>query len=166
MPLRLNVGISRKVGLPAYSSIGASCHLEVELENGILRDPAGFGDQVRGTFAAARRAVDDELARLQGEVNPAGDHAPIALGRPSGGDRPIAGVGPPSPSPSPRPQLHHQPRHGKPATPNQVRAIVTIARRNHADLDGLLGDLGVDRPEELSLAAASALIDQLKAAAS
>ncbi len=160
MPLRLNVGISKKLGLPAYSSIGASCHLEVELENGILRDPAGFGDQVRGTFAAARRAVDDELARLQGEGNPAGDHAPIALGGHPGGTRPIAGDGPPSP----RPQLHHQPHPGKPATPSQVRAIVTIARRNHADLDGLLGDLGVARPEELSLAAASALIDQLKAA--
>ena len=54
---------------------------------------------------------------------------------------------------------------GKPATASQVRAIVAIARRQHADLDGLLCDLGVTRPEELSLAEASRLIDQLKAAA-
>ena len=155
MPLRLNVGVSRKLGLPAYSSIGASCHLEVELENGILRDPAGFRDQVQGAFAAAQRAVDDELARLQvpaGSGEPReplaldGHHAPTILGR--------AGA---------RPQVHPD-RVGKPATLSQVRAIVTIARRQHADLDGLLGDLGVARPEELSLAAASRLIDQLKAA--
>jgi hypothetical protein len=31
MPLRLNVGVSRKLGLPAYSSIGASCNLEAVL---------------------------------------------------------------------------------------------------------------------------------------
>ena len=46
MSLRLNVGVSKKLGLPAYSSIGASCNLDLELENGILRDPAGFRDQV------------------------------------------------------------------------------------------------------------------------
>jgi hypothetical protein len=56
-------------------------------------------------------------------------------------------------------------RPGKPATASQVRAIVSIARRQGADLDGLLCDLGVTRPEELTLADASTLIDQLKAAA-
>ena len=66
MPLRLNVGVSRKLGLPAYSSVGASCNLELEIESGLLRDPAGFRDQVRDAFDAAQQAVDDELARLQG----------------------------------------------------------------------------------------------------
>jgi hypothetical protein len=47
-----------------------------------------------------------------------------------------------------------------------VRALVTIARRQQADLEGLLrDDYGVDRPEDLSVAQASRLIDQLKAAA-
>ena len=46
-----------------------------------------------------------------------------------------------------------------------MRAIVTIARRQHADLEGLLRDeYGVARPEDLSLADASRLIDQLKVA--
>ena len=54
---------------------------------------------------------------------------------------------------------------GHPATSSQVRAILAIARKNHADLDGLLCDQGVTRPEELSIAEASKLIDQLKAAA-
>jgi hypothetical protein len=47
-----------------------------------------------------------------------------------------------------------------------VQAIVSIARRQHADLAGVLrDDYDVARPEDLSLAEASMLIDQLKAAA-
>jgi hypothetical protein len=156
MPLRLNVGVSKKVGLPAYSSIGASCHLEVELENGLLRDPAGFRDQVQGAFAAARRAVDDELARLQVPADPGEPREPIAIHGP--------GVLAVNGKPATRVEAHPI-RASKPATPSQVRAIVSIARKQHADLDGLLCDLGVTRPEELSLAEASKLIDQLKAAA-
>ena len=67
-------------------------------------------------------------------------------------------------TPAARPEVRPA-RTGKPATPSQVRAIVSIARRQRADLDGLLCDLGVTRPEELTLADASGLIDQLKAAA-
>ena len=56
-------------------------------------------------------------------------------------------------------------RPPRPATPSQVRAIVTIARRQRADLAGLLrDDYGVDRPEDLSISQASALIDALKLA--
>ena len=33
MPLKLNVGVSRKVGLPDYGSVGASCNVEVELDS-------------------------------------------------------------------------------------------------------------------------------------
>ena len=70
MPLKLNVGVSKKLGLPAYSSIGATCNLEVELDNGLLLDPAAFRDRVRGAFLAAEQAVDDELARLQAHGEP------------------------------------------------------------------------------------------------
>ena len=54
----------------------------------------------------------------------------------------------------------------RPATENQIRAIRSIAARQHADLDGLLRDYGVSRPEDLSLRQASELIDVLKTAAS
>jgi hypothetical protein len=153
MPLRLNVGVSKKVGLPAYSSIGASCNLEVELDNSLLRDLDGFHDQVRDAFVAAQQAVNDELVRLQAQ-------AEVGQTRPAlttnGHQNSNGHTVPKAEVPRSRPR--------NPATPSQVRAILAIARNQHADLDGLLCDLGVTRPEELSITEASKLIDQLKAA--
>src|SRR5438874_385962 len=69
VPMRLNVGVSRKVGLPDYGSVGASCNIEMELDAGLLeRDLDGFHAQVRGVYVAAHQAVHDELARLQAPV--------------------------------------------------------------------------------------------------
>ena len=66
MPMKLNVGVSRKVGLPNYGSVGASCNLELELDATLLeRDLNAFHTQIRGAYMAAHQAVHDELARLQ-----------------------------------------------------------------------------------------------------
>src|SRR5262245_30062276 len=81
MPLRLNVGVSRKIGLPEYSSAGASCHIELELEARLLEsDLPGFHAQVRDAYLAAHQAVDDELARLQGQDPPACERATAGIG--------------------------------------------------------------------------------------
>ena len=56
-------------------------------------------------------------------------------------------------------------RPRRPATEKQVRAICSIASRQHADLDGLLQQYGAERPEDLSIKQASDLIDALNAAA-
>jgi hypothetical protein len=54
-------------------------------------------------------------------------------------------------------------RSPKPATPNQVQASHSIARRQDVDLAALLRqEYDVDRAEELTLSQASFLIDQLK----
>ena len=159
MPLRLNVGVSRKVGLPDYGSVGASCNLELELPEDLLeRDLDAFHARVRDAYVAAHQAVHDELARLHAPVEAPGDPAApprhhASNAHPGGNghaDRPPAG--------------RSRPR--RPATDKQVRAICTIASRQHADLDALLQEYGVTRPEDLSLSQASELIDSLKAAAS
>jgi hypothetical protein len=158
MPLRLNVGVSRKLGLPEYSSAGASCNLEIELPEGLLQtDLDEFQHRVRDAYVAAHQAVNDELARLQAQVG-AGpgptDRVIDRAGRDSVRD---------NDRPSPRPGAGRA-GPSRPATPSQVKAILSIARKQRADLDGLLCELGVTRPEELSLAEASRLIDQLKLA--
>ncbi len=68
MPVKLNIGLSRKVGEPNYGSRGASIHIEVELENGVLNDPAAMRDHVQDLYTLARQSVDDELQRPADEA--------------------------------------------------------------------------------------------------
>jgi hypothetical protein len=64
--LKLNVGLSKKIGQPDYGSLGASCHVEVELDGSLLQaDLEGFQERAMRAFAACRQAVTDELARHQ-----------------------------------------------------------------------------------------------------
>ena len=159
MSLKLNVGVTRKVGQPDYGSVGASCNLELEIDTGLLeRDLDGFHARVRSAYVAVHQAVHDELARLQAPVAAPQDPPASPIGHGSNGHAGSNG------------HTAHPPagrsRTRKPATENQVRAIHSIASRQHADLDGLLRDLGVARPEDLSLRQASELIDTLKTAAS
>src|SRR5438046_980968 len=65
MPLKLNVGVSRKVGLPNYGSVGASCAVELELEPLVFHDAATLQDRVQEAFNACRDAVDRELHTQQ-----------------------------------------------------------------------------------------------------
>jgi hypothetical protein len=148
MPLRLTVGLARKVGQPNYGSLGASCGIEVELETSLLAgDPEAFRARVRDAFVVCTRAIDDELARLQSspnEPNRSGqaiNFAPNGAGSENGRTR-------------------------RPATPRQLRTIVAIARRHRANLESLLRtEFDVASPEELSLEQASRLIDGLRTAA-
>ncbi len=66
MPLKLNVGLSKKIGQSNYGSLGASCHVEVELDQSLVfDDPEGFQERVTQAYAACRQAISQELDRHQ-----------------------------------------------------------------------------------------------------
>lgn len=77
MPLTLNVGLSKKIGLPDYGSLGASCHVEVELDSTLLFDDLdGFQQKVKLAYAACHQAVSDEIQRQQEAGNLNGASVP------------------------------------------------------------------------------------------
>jgi hypothetical protein len=70
MPLKLNVGISRKIGEPNFGSRGATVGLELEIDSGLIDQPRQLQQQVARLFRLARASVDRELdigesARIQ-----------------------------------------------------------------------------------------------------
>ncbi len=66
MPLKTNVGVSRKVADNNYGSRGASVNLEVELDSTLINDPERFHERIRQVFRLAQQAIDDELNRQAG----------------------------------------------------------------------------------------------------
>jgi hypothetical protein len=138
MSLKLSVGVSRKVGQPGYGSVGATCGVELELEQSILRDdPREFERRARQAHAACARAVDAELARLAG---------PPAVTR----DDHDTGRAPAPPA--------------RPATTRQLRALAAIARARGVGPDELLASGGLDAGT-VTAAEASRLISGHRAAA-
>ena len=58
MPLKLNVGLSRKVGEPNYGSRGASVNLELELDSAIVSEPDRLQERIRQMFHLAKDSID------------------------------------------------------------------------------------------------------------
>lgn len=137
MPTKLTVGVCRKKGLADFGSTGANCSLEIELDSNIMESPARFQEQARRAYAAARQAVDEELARHQGEAKT------------------------PLPS-STQPSANRRTESKPVATSKQIRAILTIAKKSGVNLSSLITARGADSLEQLSISDASSLIDELK----
>ena|SRR5438874_4189193 len=134
MPLKLNVGLSRKVGQANYGSRGANVNVELELESGLVDRPQELHGRIRQLFALARGAVDEELRPDAAQAG-----TPASANGNGHADAP------------------------PPATAAQLRALAAISRQERVVLVDLVRQqFGVGRPEELSKAQASALIDQLK----
>ncbi len=69
MGIKLNVGISKKIGLPDYGSAGSQCNLEIKLDSSALDHPEEFHRRVREAYAACRSAVEDELGNHRARAN-------------------------------------------------------------------------------------------------
>ena len=145
MPVKVNIGLSKKVGLPDYGSLGASAHVEFELDGGYDNGSTDkFQDAVRRAYAACRQAVEAELTAKEQYPSPQtqGQHQ--------------------SPAPNRAANQTNPTTQDRGATTSQVRAIHAIANRNGVALAGVLSQFKVSRPDDLSIRDASSVIDQLK----
>jgi hypothetical protein len=146
MPLKLNVGLSRKLGQANYGSLGASCHVEVELDGALLQnDLDSFHRHVRNAFLACRQAVHDELSRCQD--------------RPSGtptGEQPAAN----------RTNTNGHQGHGRRASQNQLdyanKLAGQIKELGIGSLESLAGKICGKPIADLSSSDVSGLINILK----
>jgi hypothetical protein len=154
--LKLHAGVSKKVGLPGFSSASASCTIEAELDSSLLNDTAGFQVVVRRAYQSCEQAVQDQIARLtsDGDSEPQPQEVVEVRTSPA-----ISGA---SVNRIPSTQFTNQ-TSPRPATASQVKAIRAIAARRKIDLVGLLRErFGLTTADELGIRQASSLIDELK----
>lgn len=142
--IKLNCGVSRKVGEPNYGSRGASVNVELELESATVQDPKLLHEKIRRLFALAKTSVDEELGLA---------NAPAM---------------PPASNPAPNSQPPHHTgapangNGGKPATDSQLRAIWAISNQLGLDQDAEAHRMYQRPASQLSVPEASRLIDHLK----
>jgi hypothetical protein len=154
--LKLHAGVSKKVGLPGFSSASASCTIEAELDSSLLNDTAGFQIVVQKAYLSCEQAVQDQIARLTSDGPEASQPQEVVEVRTSPA---ISGATVSRIQPA---QFTNQPSP-RPATASQVKAIRAIAARRKIDLVGLLRErFGLTTADELGIRQASALIDELK----
>ena len=146
MAAKLSVGLQKKLGLPGYSSIGASCHVEFEVETSLMESNLeGFHKKVHSAYTACHQAINEQLARYQSTPPNLNDPPRSQLNGQN----------------NPNPQQVRQ--EGSRATRNQIRSIFAIARSQGLDpLQILRTRFNLDLPEDLTIREASSLIDELK----
>ena len=157
--LKLHAGVSKKVGLPGFSSASASCTIEAELDSSLLNDTAGFQIVVQRAYQSCEQAVQDQIARLTSENQPEPtQHQPPEIVEVRTAPT-ITGA---SVNRLSSPQFTNQPSP-RPATASQVKAIRAIAARRKIDLVAVLREkFGLTTADELGIRQASNLIDELK----
>ena len=141
MSVRVNVSFSKKLGLPNYSSLGASCSVEAEIDSSLMSGKLDrFQHHVQRLYGACSQAVVEELQRHRDgehDIEITRNCTAVSNGR-----------------------EHIAPRQ---ATKSQVRAIQAIASQEDVDLAALLHErFGLDDAARLSISRASDLIDELK----
>jgi hypothetical protein len=156
MPLKLNVGLAKKVGQPDYGSLCASCHVECELDSMLLAsDPDRFQEYVRDVFVACSQAIHDELSRQR---NANGD------GQAAKASRPRTTAAAARSAPAGKPPTNGQSHHASSKQLEYARQLAgQIRELGVGQLDQLAGKMHGKALSELTSLEASSLIDMLKA---
>ena len=146
MAAKLSVGLQKKLGLPGYSSIGASCHVEFEVETSLMESNLdGFHQKVHSVYSACQQAINEQLARYQSKSPNFNDPS-----------RPQLNV-------QINPNAQQVRQESSRATRNQIRSIFAIARNQGLDpLQIVRTRFNLHLPEDLTIREASSLIDELK----
>ena len=166
--LKLHAGVSKKVGLPGFSSASASCTIEAELDSSLLTDTAGFQIVVQRAYQSCEQAVQDQIARLTNDgqnesSQPNTQPQEVIEVRTSPAIRGVTVATKCNETPATNRAVFRDAPSPRPATASQVRALRAIAARRKIDLVGLLRDrFGLQTADELGIRQASNLIDELK----
>lgn len=160
MPLRLSVGLSKKVGEAGYGSRGAQIDLEVEVDTTLVAEPGKLQERIRELFGLARQSIQEELHGAS-EATPTSSPANNGNASSTGDQHRHA---PPRSTSNGNGHSRGKQRGSTspPATASQIRALHAIAGRQSLCLEGLVLDqYGVGDPAALTIAQASELIDAL-----
>jgi hypothetical protein len=151
--MRIIAGLTRKLGLPGYGSAGASCVVEIELEQSALQsDPAAIQTRIAALYELCRQTIAQQLTIHGSSHELNGSSALTGANGDDGGAEP-----------RPAPQ---EARTDSLATERQITFAHYLARQIRALGGQRLRELAQElyaRPlEELSSVEASQLIDLLK----
>src|SRR5580692_11118004 len=61
MPLKLNLGLCRKVGESNYGSRGANINVEMEVDSSLVTEPDKLKERIRHLFGLVRASLAEEL---------------------------------------------------------------------------------------------------------
>jgi hypothetical protein len=136
--IRLNVGLSRKVGLPSYGSKGGSVNLEIELAD---LDHQKLRETIHKLFGLAKQSLEDELGQEEGEVQA----------------KPVVQV---SVQPAGKTLQEAVTEHGKLLSEKQHRYLETLARTQRRNLQKECEEEFGKKPLALTSKEASALIEK------
>jgi len=145
---KVTIGLQQKIGQPNFGSIGASCSIEVHLDDDEAMCPELVTARVRQAFAQCRECITKELSMHDGMPvvePPARESMPANKARNTSRGNAASN------------------RTPRTATEAQVRAIRAIASKAGVSLASELEqEFGVHSPNQLTIAQASQLIDSLK----
>ena len=159
MPINVTCGLSKKIGMPDFGSLGASCEIAFEVERSQLETNLDqFRSVVRSVFLQCKEAVEEQLS-IQTQMRRPESAATVEV--PQGLVK-VIDPQPMTPT-SPSASLPAPARQAGSITVSQLRAIRAIARRVQTNALELIRDrFGKSSLEELDIRQASDVIDELK----